>query len=380
MNIDVLNFWTGKDTRHFFQPAVCNCNNELLMVVQEFSGIGDTYGPVEYCVSKDQAKSWSQLEVIPALATTDLGGGFSEGVADARPFYHEQTDTTIIIGCTSLYGAHGNVDNGLSESIENFRTVPVYSIRDSKGNFSCRKELSHPFFEDYKDWRVAATQISILPNGELIIPVYYLSDPIKPLASVITLKARYDGSDIVVEQVSKPFHSNVGRGIMEPSVINFDGLFYLTIRAEDGSGYVTTSTDGLNWQELSAWKFDDGQKLSTSTTQQHWVELDSKLYLVYTREDESNFDVMRWRAPLFIAEVDPKNKCIIKSSEQVALPLVRKHNIAYIMGNFHVSNTSKNSCIISDAPIWLEITKGAVAQDDRITDYESYVSLALVSV
>ena len=95
-----------------------------------------------------------------------------------------------------------------------------------------------------------------------------------------------------------------GRGLLEPSLASLDGRFYLTIRAEDGRGYVSASDDGLRWEPQRAWCWDDGEPLAMSTTQQHWLPHAGRLSLVYTRKAEENVNVMRWRAPLYMAEVD----------------------------------------------------------------------------
>ncbi len=38
---------------------------------------------------------------------------------------------------------------------------------------------------------------------------------------------------------------SLGRGLLEPSLAALDGVFYMTIRAENGQGFVTRSQDGL---------------------------------------------------------------------------------------------------------------------------------------
>ena len=45
-----------------------------------------------------------------------------------------------------------------------------------------------------------------------------------------------------------------------------DGKVWMTIRAEDGHGYVSVSDDGLTWAEPTAWKWDDGGDVAMSTT------------------------------------------------------------------------------------------------------------------
>ena len=124
--------------------------------------------------------------------------------------------------------------------------------------------------------------------------------------------------------------------------------YHMTIRAEDGRGYVATSRDGLQWSEQRPWCWDDGQPLDMSTTQQHWLTHSDGLFLAYTRKDPSNVRVMRWRAPVYVAQVDPAKPALLRSTEQIVFPLigdgVNDPDGVARMGNFHVMTvTSKLS-------------------------------------
>ena len=81
-----------------------------------------------------------------------------------------------------------------------------------------------------------------------------------------------------------------------------------------------------------------------STTQQHWLAHSEALFLVYTRKDASNVNVPRWRAPLWIAQVDPRTLRLVRATERIVLPLVgdgvhAPDDVAY-SGNFHPVNVS----------------------------------------
>ena len=129
-----------------------------------------------------------------------------------------------------------------------------------------------------------------------------------------------------------------------PSLTAWKNRFYLTIRAEDERGYVSTSDDGLAWSPKQAWAWDDGEPLALSTTQQHWLPHSAALWLVYTRKDPSNVNVLRWRAPLWMAQVDPRTLRLLRATERVVLPLVgdgvKDPNRVAIMGNFHPLNVT----------------------------------------
>jgi hypothetical protein len=92
--------------------------------------------------------------------------------------------------------------------------------------------------------------------------------------------------------------------------------------------------------------WDDGEPLVMSTTQQHWLVHSEALFLVYTRKDESNVNVIRWRSPLWLAQVDPRSLRLIRATEQVVLPLVgdgvNDPDRVALMGNFHTTNASRD--------------------------------------
>lgn len=67
---------------------------------------------------------------------------------------------------------------------------------------------------------------------------------------------------------------------------------------------------------------------------------------LYTRKDATNTGVPRWRAPLWVSQVDPKTLRLIRSTERIVLPLmgdgVNKADHVPMMGNFGVANVSPN--------------------------------------
>lgn len=68
------------------------------------------------------------------------------------------------------------------------------------------------------------------------------------------------------------------------------------------------------------WTFDDGQPLGSYNTQQHWVVHNDTLYLLYTRRGANNDPIMRHRAPIFIAQVDPERHHVLRASERIVFP------------------------------------------------------------
>jgi hypothetical protein len=65
---------------------------------------------------------------------------------------------------------------------------------------------------------------------------------------------------------------------------------------------------------------------------------------VYTRKAADNVNVMRWRAPLYVARVDPQSLHLIRASERIVLPMrgdgVNDPEHVARMGNFATVNAS----------------------------------------
>ena len=181
-----------------------------------------------------------------------------------------------------------------------------------------------------------------MPNGD--VQMSFTFGPMANNRMVAGVHASYDGDELSIRKVGKALHNPKGRGLLEPSITQYGKQLWLTMRAEDSRGYVSVSKDGLQWDGKRAWAWDDGTPIDMSTTQQHWLTHSDGLFLVYTRKDKSNTNVIRWRSPLWVAQVDTDKRCLIKATEQVVLPLigdgVKDPNNVAIMGNFNVTNAS----------------------------------------
>jgi hypothetical protein len=183
----------------------------------------------------------------------------------------------------------------------------------------------------------------VLPNGDILLAFTHGGEKSKP-RSVSGVICSFDGGTLTVKQVGEEITHDKGRGLLEPSIAQFQGRFFLTIRAEDGRGYVCASDDGMTWTSKQPWAWEDGEPLTLSTTQQHWLAHSEALWLVYTRKDASNINVIRWRSPLWMAQVDTRTLRLRRDTERVVLPLVgdgvNDPDRVAIMGNFHTINTS----------------------------------------
>lgn len=98
--------------------------------------------------------------------------------------------------------------------------------------------------------------------------------------------------------------------------------------------------------KLTPWSFDDGNILETSTTQQHFLELGGRLFLIYTRNAGTNSHIWRFRAPLYIAEVNDDFN-LVRSSEQIVFPMIPEGDKAAGMGNFHPAKLDERRAIVT---------------------------------
>jgi hypothetical protein len=141
-------------------------------------------------------------------------------------------------------------------------------------------------------------------------------------------------------------------GLYEPSLATYAGRYFLTLR-NDERGYVSTSDDGLQFAEPKPWTFDDGTELGSYNTQQHWLTHSDGLFLVYTRRGANNDHIVRHRAPLFMAQVDPETLQILRSTEQV---VVAERGAE--LGNF-------GACSISKDESWVTVSEGMFMKDSK---------------
>ena len=346
MNISENVILTGNN---FFHPRATIIENKILMTTQIISG-SDYFGPVLWSISGDKGKNWSIPEPVPGMGRILISDGIEEGVCDVVPDYHTLSKAVIAIGHNVYYK-----NNRLYDSIGDFRTevgpdlkrFPVYTVQDAYGKWSgSREKLHFPEFEKYAIYSCNCAQRTILPDGKMLVPITFGNH----CRSVTSFVCDFNGEKLSVVKCGNILEKPIGRGLLEPSIIEYNNKFYMTMRAEDEHGYLSVSDNGLDWQEIKAYQWNDGTSLTMSTTQQHWLKLGGKLYLLYTRRTKGNYNIMRWRAPVFIAEVDTRKLCLIKSTEKIVFPMrgnPDKPETIGLMGNFHPLSISSTEAIVT---------------------------------
>ena len=134
-----------------------------------------------------------------------------------------------------------------------------------------------------------------------------------------------------------------GRGFVEPSLAHVQGTYFLTLR-NDAAAYVTTSSDGLHFQPVKKWTFDDGQDLGSYNTQAHWLAHSDGLFLTYTRRGANNDHIARNRAPIFVAQVDPEKLQVLRKTERALLP-----ERGVMLGNFGATAITPDESWVTDS-------------------------------
>ena len=335
----------------WFHPRACRVGSKVLMTTQPIMG-SDHFGHVHWTATEDLGLTWNQFTPAAPFGWEPLGDGNNEAVCDVTPEYHPKSGSVLALGHNVFYRDRGFDRNQPPR-------WPVYAVWKD-GQWGPRRKL---VWDDPRGSYIYSNncgQRIALPDGDILMSFTFgVKD--KP-RSVCGVLCSFDGNELVIKRTGPELTNPVGRGLLEPSLTSFQGRFYLTIRAEDRRGYVAVSDDGLNYEPKQAWTWDDGEPLVTDTTQQHWLTHSDALYLVYTRKDASNEKVIRWRAPLWVARVDPATLRLLRATEQVLLPLVgdgiNVPELVPIMGNFGICHVSPEESWVTDGSWCPKTNKG----------------------
>ncbi len=318
----------------WFHPRPCVIPSkdeaQALMTLQSISG-SDVFGPVHETQSSDLGQTWNDPQPVPGLGRQPLDPGWEMGVCDVVPEYHPPTGTVLAVGHNVYYK-----NNVLAQSQR--ERWPVYAVRRSEGTWSKPQRLEWDNPRATAIYTNNCAQRVTLPGGDVLL-AFSFGPKGRTHRSAAVARCAFDGQTLAVRKIGNELTNTAGRGLLEPSLTSLDGRFYLTLRAEDNRGHVSASDDGQDWTPPRPWCWDDGEPLTMSTTQQHWLPHSDALFLVYTRRAEENKNVFRWRAPLYVAEVDRDTLRLLRATERVVLPLIgdgvnRPQEVAR-MGNFH---------------------------------------------
>jgi len=278
----------------------------------------------------DLGKTWEGPYKIERLCPTEekIGDEIRPiAVSDFWPSYHKKSGKLLGIGHTVVYTPDWKVVPGRPRHT-------AYAIFDEKKKeWLPWKTLEMPDPIKFANSGAGSVQRFDKEDGSILLPFYFTS-PGKNSRVAVAL-CQFEGSELKLQKYGNELSVDDNtRGLHEPSMAYFKGTYFLTIR-NDKRGYITRSRDGLNYEPIVPWTFDDGSDLGNYNTQQHWVTHKDGLFLVYTRRGANNDHVFRHRAPLFMAQVDPEKLCVIRETEQILVP-----ERGARLGNFGVTYVS----------------------------------------
>lgn len=315
-------------------------------------GTWDIFGPLHMMTSEDGGARWSQPAVQPGLAPWVENDGAHQRqvvISDFTGQWHVASGVILGLGHTVRYR-----DGELLPNPRQRETV--WSVLKPGGSQWSKAELLEmPDQELYFCAGAGSIQWVEKPNGDLLVPIYFrpLSERPKPghgphaPTRVVVMECGFDGSRLYLKRLGNPLTVEGYRGLGEPSIAQGEGSYWMTLRNGEGA-YYATSQDGLHYGAPQRWRFDDGQLLESVDTQAHWAKVGHRLFLVYTRRTGENDHIVRYRAPLFVAEVDQESGVLIRESEQIAIP-----ERGAQLGNFGVTQCADESALIC-ASEWME--------------------------
>ena len=350
--VDVSTLLTGRGKQFFTQSRgalIPGSPARVVVTTQETDPTGaHGYADLFTIETTDNGRTWSSPKRIPSLRRTRLPAGYDFVMGDVCPQWHAATGRVLATGKTFGFLGGTKEDRGLERV--------SYAVRaPQSGEWSELRLLTLPATDHegrpFLEPNSGCHQRVDLPNGEILLPIRYRKDAKVRDYTTIVARCRFDGEKLTYVEHGSEFTIPRERGLYEPSITAFGGKFYLTMRA-DHSAFVARGGDGLNYEPFIEWTFDDGKVLGSYNTQQHWLTHNDTLYLVYTRRGANNDHVMRHRAPLFIAEVDPVRLCVRRATERILIP----ESNADIGGGFGVVEVSAGETwvITSEIP-----TKGS---------------------
>ena len=167
-------------------------------------------------------------------------------------------------------------------------------------------------------------------GGDTILQAFTTQE--KGRYSVQSFLALAEKGKFTPVHISNSWTNDIGRGLYEPQIAAFQGKYYMTVRAEDGRGYLLISHDGgRSWEMPIPWKWDNGEIVDMNQTMTKLLVHSEGLLLVYTRIRDDNDHVFRNRSPLHLADVDPETLSLKRDTERTIVP-----NKGLAVGNFWV--------------------------------------------
>jgi lysophospholipase L1-like esterase len=320
--------------------AAGDASPEVFITLQKHLRASDHYSGLSVLNSTDLGRTWTGPRPVAELDWVREPGGVDVAVADVTPMFHPRSGKVLAVGAQVRYSPKGEQ---LEDRPRSHQTA--YAVFDPKtGRWTSWRRVEMPAEDAFDFARSACAQSVVEADGSVLLPFYIAKSADAPYG-VAVARCAFDGDALTYREHGDVLALDVARGLCEPSLARLDGRHFLTIR-NDLKGYVTASGDGLHFRPVKPWTFDDGEDLGSYSTQQHWLTHAGGLFLIYTRRGVGNDHIMRHRAPLFIAQVDPERLRVIRATERVLVP-----ERGAELGNF-------GAAAITDRESWVTVAEG----------------------
>ena len=341
-------------------PARDQAGPSVVMTLQKHLKVSDYYSGLHVMTRPQPDAPWTGPVLPPELDWRPQADGVTISVADVTPGWHGPTGRLLAIGCQVRYSPKGQQLDDVKRAHQT-----VYAVLEPQaGKWSPWQVLELPPSDEFNFARNACAQWVVKADGTLLVPLY-IGKSAKDRYSTTVAECRFDGTKLTYARHGTVLRLAVARGLYEPSLIAFRGRYFLTLR-NDLRGYVSVSDDGLTFAEPQPWRFEDGTELGSYNTQQHWLAHSDGLFLCYTRRGANNDHIMRHRAPLFLAQVDPATLRVLRRTEKVVVP-----ERGAELGNFGAS-------AISETESWITVSEGMFMKDSRQRGAEGATFVARV--
>jgi len=341
-------------------PSRPGTPSSVVMTLQKHLEVSDFYSGLHVMTRAPADGPWSGPVLPPELDWRKQPDGVTINVADVTPGWHAPTGRLIAIGSQVRYGPGGTELDDVPRAHQTAYAV----LEPQTGKWSPWEVLELPPDAEFNFARNGCSQWLVRPDGRLFVPLYIGRTATDPYSTTVA-ECAFDGARLTYLRHGNVLRRPKARGFSEPSLAEFGGRFFLTLR-NDERGYVSVSADGLQFDEPRPWCFDDGAELGSYNTQQHWLAHSDGLFLVYTRRGANNDHIMRHRAPLFMAQVNPETLRVMRSTEKVVVP-----ERGAEMGNF-------GACTISATESWVTVSEGMFMKDSKQRGAEGATFVARV--
>ena len=341
-------------------PCPPQIGPSVVMTIQKHLKISDYYSGLYVMTRRQPDAPWTGPVLPPELDWRPLSNGVTISVADVTPGWHAPTGRLLAIGCQVRYSPKGEQLDDVTRAHQT-----VYAVFDPKTErWLPWQVLELPPDDQFNFARNACSQWLVESDGRLLVPLYIGRNSHEQFSTTVA-ECRFDGTKLSYKRHGSVLQSNIARGLYEPSLIAFRDRYFLTLR-NDERGYVSESHDGMQFTEPRPWLFDNGKDLGSYNTQQHWLAHCDGLFLVYTRRGANNDHIMRHRAPLFMAQVDPATLRVIRRTEKVVVP-----ERGAELGNFGAAAINENES-------WITVSEGMFMKDSRARGAEGATLVARV--